>query len=67
MGLENRIKATAKNIEGNIQEVVGDITGNTQNQVEGKAKQAEAHVRHVVENVKDKLEQMKNTLSKGFE
>lgn len=67
MGLENRIKATAKNIEGKIQEVVGDITGNTQNQVEGKAKQAEARVRHVVENVKDKLEQMKNKLNKGFE
>jgi uncharacterized protein YjbJ (UPF0337 family) len=37
MGLEDRIKATAKNIEGKIQQVVGDITGNTQDQVEGQA------------------------------
>ena len=27
MSLENRVKATAKNIEGKIQETVGDITG----------------------------------------
>lgn len=66
MGLEDRIKATAKNIEGKIQQVVGDITGNRQDQVKGKAKQAEAQVRHVVENVKDKLEEVKNQVKKGL-
>jgi len=40
MSLENRVKATAKNIEGKIQETVGDITGDPQTQAEGKAKQA---------------------------
>ncbi|BBD55423.1 CsbD family protein [Planktothrix agardhii] len=53
MSLENRVKATAKNIEGKIQETVGDITGDPQTQAEGKAKQAEAKVRHTVEDVKD--------------
>ncbi|SKB11270.1 conserved hypothetical protein [Planktothrix sp. PCC 11201] len=53
MSLENRVKATAKNIEGKIQEAVGDVTGDPQTQAEGKAKQAEAKVRHTVEDVKD--------------
>lgn len=53
MSLENKAKATAKNIEGKIQEAVGDITGDTKTQAEGKAKQVEASVQHAVENVKD--------------
>ncbi|HAN74256.1 MAG TPA: CsbD family protein [Planktothrix sp. UBA8407] len=53
MSLENRVKATAKNIEGKIQEAVGDVTGDPQTQAEGKAKQAEAKVRHTVEDMKD--------------
>jgi uncharacterized protein YjbJ (UPF0337 family) len=53
MSLENKAKATAKNIEGKIQEAVGDITGDTKIQAEGKAKQVEASVQHAVENVKD--------------
>ncbi|GAA6620160.1 CsbD family protein [Scytonema sp. NUACC26] len=53
MSIENRVEATAKNIEGKIQEVVGEITGNPNDKAEGKAKQAEAQVRHSVENLKD--------------
>jgi uncharacterized protein YjbJ (UPF0337 family) len=53
MSIENRLKATAKNIEGKIQEAVGEVTGNPNDKAEGKAKQAEAKVRHSVENVKD--------------
>jgi uncharacterized protein YjbJ (UPF0337 family) len=55
MSIENRIEATAKNIEGKIQEVVGEITGNPNDKAEGKAKQAEAQVRHSVENLKDEV------------
>jgi uncharacterized protein YjbJ (UPF0337 family) len=55
MSVEDRLKATAKNVEGKIQEVVGDVTGNPQDKVEGQNKQAEAQVRHSVENVKDEL------------
>ncbi|WP_103666396.1 CsbD family protein [Pseudanabaena sp. BC1403] len=58
MSLENRAKATAKNVEGKVQEAVGDLTGDTKNQVEGKAKQAEAKVRHAAEDVKDEVKKV---------
>jgi uncharacterized protein YjbJ (UPF0337 family) len=53
MSLEDRAKATAKNIEGKVQEAVGNVTGDPEDKAEGKAKQAESQVRHGVENVKD--------------
>ncbi|MEB3309354.1 MAG: CsbD family protein [Snowella sp.] len=53
MSTEDRVKATAKNIEGNVQEATGKVTGDPQTQAEGKKKQAEAQVRHGVENAKD--------------
>ena len=53
MSLEDRAKAVAKNIEGKVQEAVGNVTGDPEDQAEGKAKQAESQVRHSVENVKD--------------
>ena len=53
MSTEDKIKATAKNIEGKAQEAMGNITGNPEDRAEGKAKQAEAEVRHSVENAKD--------------
>jgi uncharacterized protein YjbJ (UPF0337 family) len=55
MSLEDKIKATAKNIEGKVEEAVGDLTGDPKTQAEGKAKQAEAKVRHAVEDVKDEV------------
>ena len=55
MSAEKRVEATAKNIEGKIQEVVGEITGNPQDKAEGQAKQAQAQASHTVENIKDEL------------
>ena len=55
MSLQEKAKATAKNIEGKVQEAVGNITGDPQDQAEGKAKQAEAKVRHTVEDMKDEV------------
>jgi uncharacterized protein YjbJ (UPF0337 family) len=55
MSLENRAKAAAKNVEGKVQEAVGDLTGNTKDQVQGNAKQAEAKVRNAAEDVKDEV------------
>ncbi|NJM17852.1 MAG: CsbD family protein [Richelia sp. RM2_1_2] len=55
MSTEDRAKATAKNIEGKAQEAMGNITGDTEDQAEGKAKQTEAEARHTVENAKDKV------------
>jgi uncharacterized protein YjbJ (UPF0337 family) len=58
MSLKDRAKATAKNIEGKIQEGIGNLTGDTKDQLEGKAKQAEAKVRHTTEDVKDEARKM---------
>lgn len=57
MSIEDRVEATAKNIEGKVQEAVGEITGDPQDKIEGKAKQAEAQAQHKVENAKDKLKE----------
>jgi uncharacterized protein YjbJ (UPF0337 family) len=55
MSIEDRAKAIAKNVEGKAQEIVGQVTGNPEDEAEGKAKQAESQVRHTVENVKDEV------------
>ncbi|OKH20000.1 CsbD family protein [[Limnothrix rosea] IAM M-220] len=55
MGNENRIDATLKNIEGKVQEAVGEFTGDPKDQAEGKVKQAEAEAQHTVENAKDEI------------
>jgi uncharacterized protein YjbJ (UPF0337 family) len=53
MSLEDKAKAVAKNIEGKAQEALGNVTGDPEDKAEGKAKQAEAELRHGVEDVKD--------------
>jgi uncharacterized protein YjbJ (UPF0337 family) len=58
MSLEDKLKATAKNIEGKIQEAVGEVTGDPATKEEGKLKQAEAEVLHTIENVKDKVKEI---------
>jgi uncharacterized protein YjbJ (UPF0337 family) len=55
MSLDDKAKATAKNIEGKAQEALGDVTGDPQHKTEGQAKQAEAEARHAVEDVKDSV------------
>jgi uncharacterized protein YjbJ (UPF0337 family) len=60
MSLEDKAKATAKNVEGKVQEAVGNVTGDPQDQAEGKAKQAEAEARHTGEKIKDKAKDMLN-------
>ncbi len=55
MSLEERAKATGKNIEGKVQEAAGKITGDKGEELKGKAKQGEASVRHAAEDVKDEL------------
>ncbi|MEG3986009.1 CsbD family protein [Microcoleus sp. MOSTC5] len=55
MSVEDRAKATGKNIEGAAQEALGNVTGDPKDKAEGKAKQAEAQAGHAVEDVKDEL------------
>jgi uncharacterized protein YjbJ (UPF0337 family) len=53
MSLEEKAKAAAKNIEGKAQEALGNVTGDPEDKVEGKAKQVEAGARNLKEDVKD--------------
>ncbi|MBD2445986.1 CsbD family protein [Nostoc sp. FACHB-152] len=55
MSIEDRAKATGKNIEGKAQEALGNITGDPEDKAEGKAKQAESEVRQGIEDVKDSV------------
>ncbi len=55
MSLQDRAKAIAKNLEGKVQEAVGEITGDPQQKAEGKAKQVQAQAMNVVENAKDQV------------
>lgn len=57
MGSKNKFKAAAKNIEGKIQEGIGDISGDPKVQAEGQAKQAQAKVEHTIEDAKDDLKE----------
>ncbi|MDB9303289.1 CsbD family protein [Nodularia spumigena CS-591/12] len=60
MSIEDRAKATAKNIEGKAQEALGNITGDPKDKAEGKAKQVESELRHGVEDIKDKAKEKLN-------
>jgi len=60
MSLQDKAKATAKNVEGKVQEAVGNVTGDPKTQAEGKAKQVEAEARHTGEDVKDAAKKIIN-------
>ncbi|MEA5418638.1 CsbD family protein [Spirulina sp. CCNP1310] len=55
MGLGNKAKTAAKDLEGKTQEAVGKMTDNHEGQAKGKAKQAEAKVEKAVEDGKDNI------------
>lgn len=55
MSIEERAKATVKNVEGKAQEALGNVTGDPEDQAEGQLKQGEAQVRHAKEDVKDQV------------
>lgn len=60
MSLTNRAKAVAKNLEGKVQEALGNMKGDPKDKTEGKAKQAESKVRHAVEYMQDKVKKILN-------
>jgi uncharacterized protein YjbJ (UPF0337 family) len=71
MSTENRAKAAAQNLEGKGQEVVGAVTGDSQDEAAGKGKQAVAKARDGIEDAKDsigdKAKQVANKISDGVE
>ncbi len=60
MSMKERLEATAKNVQGKVQESVGEITGDPQSKAEGRAKQAEAAFQHSVENLKEEVKRKIN-------
>ncbi len=55
MSIEDRVEATAKNIEGKAQEALGELTGDPKDKAEGRAKQAQSEAMHAKEDVKDHI------------
>jgi uncharacterized protein YjbJ (UPF0337 family) len=55
MSIEDRAKATAKSIEGKLQEAMGSVTRDPKDKIEGEAKQAEAEAQLAAEDVKDEV------------
>jgi uncharacterized protein YjbJ (UPF0337 family) len=53
MGIPERTKAAAQNIEGKITETVGKVTGDLDTQIKGQAKQTESEIRQLAEDEKD--------------
>lgn len=60
MSLGKDMKATAKNIEGKVQEASGNITGDKGDQLAGKAKQVQASGEHAVEDLRDAVRDAAN-------
>lgn len=58
MSIQERVDATLKNLEGKVQEAVGELTGNPADKATGKAKQTEAEIMQTQENIKDELDQV---------
>lgn len=58
MSIEDRAKAVAKNLEGQAQKTVGEISGNRQDVIEGQSKQDEAAAMHLKEDLKDKAKEV---------
>lgn len=55
MTIENRAKAAAQNLEGKGQEIVGAVTGDSQDEAMGKAKQVGTKIREGIEDAKDSI------------
>ncbi|WP_159789296.1 CsbD family protein [Sodalinema gerasimenkoae] len=54
-GFSNNAEATAKDVEGKVQESLGNVSGDPKDQIMGKAKQAEGQVRNAAEDVKTSI------------
>jgi uncharacterized protein YjbJ (UPF0337 family) len=67
MSIEDRTKAVATTVEGKGQEVVGAVTGNSQDELTGKAKQAEGKARDGVEDLKDRAADLGEKARDGLE
>lgn len=53
MGLDDKMKNTAEDVQGQAKEKVGDATGDSDMQAEGQADQTKANLKQAGEKVKD--------------
>ncbi len=53
--LPERVKANVENLESKAQEAFGNLIGDRQDQIAGKAKQLESKTRNLMEDAKDKV------------
>jgi uncharacterized protein YjbJ (UPF0337 family) len=60
MELKGRAKAVSKNLEGKTQEAIGDLTNSPKDQVIGRGKQVESQGRNIIEDMKDKVQDIFN-------
>jgi uncharacterized protein YjbJ (UPF0337 family) len=60
MELKGRAKAISKNLEGKTQEAIGDLTNSPKDQVIGRGKQVESQGRNILEDMKDKVQDIFN-------
>jgi uncharacterized protein YjbJ (UPF0337 family) len=52
----NQVKGAAKNVAGKVQQKVGELTGNKNQQAKGAAKQVEGKVQRGAGNVEEALD-----------
>jgi uncharacterized protein YjbJ (UPF0337 family) len=50
---KNRVDGSAKNIGGKVKEGIGNVTGDSKMQTEGKADQAEGKIQNTIGGIKD--------------
>ncbi|HEX4683668.1 MAG TPA: CsbD family protein [Gemmatimonadaceae bacterium] len=55
-GLENQIKGTGKQAEGHIRDAVGGLTGDTSEQIKGKAKNVEGKAQRKIGEAEQDLD-----------
>ncbi len=55
---KDRVDGSAKNIGGKLKEGVGNVTGDSKMQTEGKADQAEGKIQNAVGGIKDKAKEI---------
>ncbi|MBD2157412.1 CsbD family protein [Leptolyngbya sp. FACHB-16] len=55
MGIDDKVNAAGKNIEGKLQEAAGNITGDSKDKMQGKAKQVDAEATNAKEDLKDEV------------
>jgi len=52
---KNRVDGSAKNIGGKVKEGIGNVTGDSKMQTEGKTDQAEGKIQNTIGGIKDSV------------